>query len=188
MIDNPVNMKNISAKIPQKGYKEKYNLSLDTQKFLLQMCWAQHDAQWFLKTKKRYGVKEGNEMNQKVLISMGKIEARHILSALDIEKGTVKTMPEIFKIMNTIMDAYFPKIMKFKFVVLSPTEGLGIVKNCFIWKMVQKSKAEAEYTCACNFRHRGWLEAVGMKGEIVPLKRISDGDDICEFKFIMEQE
>jgi hypothetical protein len=186
VIENPVKLKRKNEDISQKRYKEKYKLSLDTQKFILQMSWAQHDAQWFLKTKKRFGVKEGNQLNQNVLLSMGKIEARHLLSALNIEKGTAKTMPEVFKIMNTIMDTYFPKIMKFDFIVLSPTEGLGIVKKCFIWKMVQKSKAESEYTCACNFRHRGWLKALGVEGTIVPLKRISHGDDICEFKFIME--
>ena len=34
------------------NFKEKYNLPLSSQIFILQMCWAQHDGQWFLKTKK----------------------------------------------------------------------------------------------------------------------------------------
>ena len=150
------------------------------------MSWAQHDAQWFLKTKKRYGVKEGNELNQQVVFSAGKIEARHVLNGLNIQKGTVNSIPEIFKIMNTFMDVLFPNIMKFKFVVLSDKEGLGIVKKCFIWQMVQKSKTESEYFCACNYRHRGWLEAIGVKGKIIPVKRIPDGDKICEFRFLLE--
>lgn len=163
--------------------KDKYNISLDTQKFILQMCWSQHDAQWFLKSKKEFGIKEGNELNQKVLFSMGKIEAKHVLNALNIKKGSVRSISEIFKIMNTFMDIFFPKIMKFKFITYSKDEGIGIVKKCFIWKMVKESEGESEYFCACNFRHRGWLEALGVKGEIIPLKRISNGDDICEFKF-----
>ncbi|NHI94841.1 MAG: hypothetical protein EAX96_20295 [Candidatus Lokiarchaeota archaeon] len=162
---------------------ERYKLSIDTQKFILQMCWAQHDSQWFLKSKKEFGIEDGNRLNQQVLKSMGKIEARHILNALGIERGSVHSMTEIFKIMNTIMDTLFPKIMKFDFIVNSEMEGLGIVKKCFIWNMVKKSKGEAEYTCACNFRHNGWLEALGVQGEIIPLKRISLGDEICEFKF-----
>ena len=172
---------------PPHKIKDKYKLSLNTQKFLLQMCWAQHDAQWFLKTKKEYGIEEGNHLNQTVLKSMGKIEARHVLNALGIEKGSDKTMTETFKIMNTIMDAYFPKIMKFKFIINSETEGLGIVKKCFIWDMVKKSKGESEYVCACNFRHYGWLEALGINGKIIPISRIPDGDKICEFKFVLEK-
>ncbi|MFX1601410.1 MAG: DUF6125 family protein, partial [Promethearchaeota archaeon] len=81
--------------------KEKYSISLETQKFILQMCWAQHDGQWFLKSKKKYGIKEANQLNQEVVFSLGKIEARHILNALGIKKGSIKTISEIFKIINT---------------------------------------------------------------------------------------
>ncbi len=165
--------------------KDRYKLSLNTQKFILQMCWAQHDGQWFLKSKKDFGIKEANDLNNKVLLSMGKIEARHILNALNIEKGSVNSIPKLFKIMNTFMDVIIPKVMRFKFVVDSDSEGRGIVKRCFIWKLVQKSKKESEYTCACNYRHRGWLKALGVNGEIKALKRVSEGDDYCEFKFTL---
>ncbi|UCC19204.1 MAG: hypothetical protein JSV62_14045 [Promethearchaeota archaeon] len=166
--------------------KERYSIPLETQKFILQMCWAQHDGQWFLKSKKKYGIKEANQLNQMVVFSMGKIEARHILSALGIKKGTVNTIPEIFKIMNTFMDVIIPKIMKFKFFVHSETEGIALVEKCFVWKEVEKSKESSDYKCACNFRHRGWLEAMGVKGEIIPLQRISNGNKTCEFKFVLD--
>lgn len=168
-----------------KEIKDKYKLSLETQKFILQMCWAQHDSQWFLKGKKELGIQAANQLNQKVISSMGKIEARHVLTGLNIQPGSIKTIPEIFKIMNTLMDLIIPKVMKFRFLVQSETEGFGIVEKCFIWNMVQKSKAESEYTCACNFRHRGWLAAMGVQGEIIPLKLISKGDKICQFQFIL---
>jgi hypothetical protein len=170
----------------EKLCKEKYNLSLDSQKFILQLCWAQHDGQWFLKTKKQFGIKEANLLNQKVVFSLGKIEAKHILNALKIKKGSVDSIPEIFKIINTIMDVIIPKIMKFKFILHSKNEGVAIVKKCFIWEEVKKSKGESEYLCACNFRHRGWLEGMGVNGKIIPIKRFPDGDDICEFKFLLE--
>ncbi|MFX0001704.1 MAG: hypothetical protein ACFE88_16455 [Candidatus Hermodarchaeota archaeon] len=165
--------------------KDKYSIPLETQKFILQMCWAQHDGQWFLKSKKKHGINEANQLNQMVVFSMGKIEARHILNALGIKKGTVNTISELFKIINTFMEVIIPKVMKFKFFVYSETEGIALVEKCFIWKEVQKSKESSEYKCACNFRHKGWLEAMGVKGEIIPLKRISCGDEICEFKFII---
>ena len=75
--------------------KDKYKISLETQKFILQMCWAQHDAQWFLKSKSNIGIKEANELNQKVVYSMGTIEAKHIMSALNIEKGSIKSISEL---------------------------------------------------------------------------------------------
>ena len=163
--------------------KEKYDLPLETQKFLLQMCWAQHDGQWFLKTIGKYGYEAANELNNRVIGSMGKIEARHILNALRIKKGSVTTIPEIFKIMNTFMDVIIPKIMKFEFEELSDTEGLGIVNKCFIWEEVKKAGRASDHECACNSRHYGWLEALGVEGKIERIKRFPDGDDICIFKF-----
>ncbi len=168
-------------------FKEKYNIPLQTQKFLLQICWARHDGQWFLKTKRKFGIQKANLLNQKVVFSMGKIEAKQILNALKIKKGTINSIPEIFKIMNTFMDVIIPKIMKFKFIVHSENEGVAIVKKCFIWEEVKKSKGELEYSCACNFRHRGWLEAMGVNGKIIPIKRFPSGDDICKFKFLLKE-
>jgi len=50
-----------SKKVSEKKIiKEKYDINLNTQKFILQMCWAQHDGQWFLKSKRKYGMKEAN--------------------------------------------------------------------------------------------------------------------------------
>ncbi len=166
--------------------KEKNKIPLETQKFLLQMCMAQWDAQWYLKSKKRFGIEIANELNKQVVSSFAKIEARHVLNALGIKKGSIKTIPEVFKIMNTIMDVIIPKIMKFKMIIHSDSEGNGIVKKCFIWEEVKKAKGEKDYICACNVRHRGWLDAMGIRGEIVPLKRFPDGDNECIFKFIMK--
>ena len=114
---------------------------------------------------------------------MGKIEARHTMNSLGIHKGDIKSIPECFKFLNTLMDVLIPKVMKFKFYNESDNEGLAIVEKCFIWKEVQKSKKENEYICACNSCHRGWLEAIGVYGKIIPLKRKSEGDNTCEFRF-----
>lgn len=166
--------------------KEKFDINLATQKFILQMCWAQHDGQWFLKSKRELGIQKANELNQKVIFSMGKIEAKHIMSALGVKKGTIKTIPEVFKIMNTFMDVIIPKIMKFRFTVHSDKEGDGVIKRCFIWEEVKKSKKEKEYTCACLFRHRGWLDALGIKGELNAIKRFPEGDNECILKFMID--
>ncbi|UCC59288.1 MAG: hypothetical protein JSV02_05870 [Dehalococcoidia bacterium] len=170
----------------QMARDERYDIPADVQKFILQLCWAQHDAQWFLKSKRRYGIEQANELNQEVIFSMAKIEARHVLSALNIPEHASKSILEIFKIMNTFMYVFFPGIMEFDMVPVSESEGVGIVNKCYIWEEVKKSKGESEYMCACNFRHRGWLEAMGAKGKILPVKRISDGDDSCEFRFVLQ--
>jgi len=166
---------------------DKYNIAMDAQKLVLQLCWAQHDAQWFLKSKNKFGIEKANEVNQEVVFSIGKIEARHVLNALGIQKYTIKSVLDVFKIMNTFMYVFFPGIMDFQMIPLSETEGAGVVYTCYIWEEVRKSKGEAEYLCACNARHRGWLEAMGVKAKILPIKLISDGDDSCEFRFILQQ-
>ena len=180
MLENQEEVKN------ERRIKEKYHIPLATQKFILQMSMAQWDGQWYLKSKKRYGIEEANELNQTVVFSIGKIEAQHILNSLGIKKGDIKKVSEMFKMMNTIMDVLIPKVMKFKFVAHSENEGIAFVDKCFIWKEVQKSKEPTDYVCVCNFRHRGWLEAMGVNGKIIPLKRFSNGDNCCEFKFIIE--
>ena len=168
--------------------KEKFDIPLATQKFILQMSMAQWDGQWYLKSKKKYGIKEANELNQNIVFSMGKIEARHVLNALGIMVGTINSMTKVFKIFNTFMDLLIPKVMKFKFFAQSETEGTAIVNKCFIWNEVKKSKDVSDYECACNFRHRGWLEAMGVNGKIIALKRFSNGDVMCEFKFILDDK
>ncbi len=168
--------------------KDKYDINLATQKFILQMCWAQHDGQWFLKSKRELGIERANGLNQKVIFSMGKIEAKHIMNALGVKKGTIKTIPELFKIINTFMDVIIPKIMKFKFVVHSDKEGDGVVKKCFIWEEVKKSKKENEYICACMQRHLGWLDALGIEGEEIAVKRFPDGDNECILRFIIKNQ
>lgn len=166
---------------------DRYDVSIDVQKSILQMCWAQHDGQWFLKSKKRLGVEQANELNQEVLLSMARIEARHVLNALGIDKEAVKTIPDLFKVINTFLHVLVPAVMEFKMVPLSQHEGVGIVEKCYVWEAVKQSKGESEYTCACSIRHRGWLDAIGVSDKIVPVRRIPDGDDICEFRFTMER-
>ena len=166
--------------------KQKFDINLATQKFILQICWAQHDGQWFLKSKQELGIQKANDLNQKVIFSTGKIEAKHIMNALGVKKGTIKTIPEVFKIMNTFMDVFIPKIMKFRFVVHSDKEGDGVVKKCFIWEEVKKSKKENEYICSCTYRHLGWLDALGIEGDLIAIKRFPDGDNECILKFIIQ--
>ena len=180
-------LKNEQKEIFKEEVKEKYELPLNVQKFILQMSWAQHDSQWFLKSIREHGIENANQMNKKVISSVGKIEAKHILTALAVKKGSVKTIRDVFKIFNTIMDIVIPKVMKFKMIVKNDNEGIGIVNKCFIWKEVEKSKGEKQYECACNFRHRGWLDAMGVKGGITVIKRFSDGDDRCEFIFSLDK-
>ena len=174
-------MKNLTQII-----KEKHDINIKTQKFILQMCWAQHDGQWFLKSKRELGIQKANDLNKRVIFSIGKIEAKHIMSALGVRKGTINTIPEVFKIMNTFMDVIIPKIMKFRFVAYSDKEGDGIIKKCFIWEEVKKSKKENEYSCACMFRHRGWLDALGIACDLNAIKRFPDGDNECILKFIID--
>ena len=169
------------------NFKEKYDLDSSNRMFILQMCWAQHDGQWFLKTKKYYGFEEANRLNQEVLFSMAKIEARYVINALNIKRESIKSIQEISKIIITLMDVLFPKIMKMKHIIESDTIGYGIVKKCFIWDQVKKANLENEYQCACFVRYRGWLKALGVDASIIPLCRFPDGSECCKFKFTLNK-
>jgi len=152
------------------------------------MCWAQHDAQWFLKTKKDRGFEEANQLNLRVISTIGRIEARHILNALRIKKGSIKTIPELFKVVNTIMDMVFPKVVKLKLIVQSDQVGVILVKKCVYWQEVKKAGVENEYICVCTNRTQSWVDTIGIKGELKTLKRFSDGDDRCLFEFKLNKE
>ena len=167
-------------------FKDKHEINLSTQKFILQMCWAQHDGQWFLKTKRKDGTEVSNERNLEVIRSMSKIEAKHILNAIGYKKGVQYSIQELFKIINTILDVILPKIMKFKLYINSDKEGGALVKKCFIWEQVKKAKGEKEYNCMCMPRLQGWLYAMGVNAEVKALQLIPEGDKHCEFRFILK--
>ena len=164
-------------------YKEKYEIPSVTQNFVLQMCWALHDAQWYLKTKKKYGPEDANFLNRRVVFSIGKIEARYVLNALSIKKESIKSIEDITKIILTIRDVLFPKIMKTEHYIESNTIGYGVVKKCFIWEEVKKAHGEDEYECSCMDRTKGWLAAMGVDADVETQNRFSDGDNLCKFKF-----
>ncbi|MFX1397954.1 MAG: DUF6125 family protein [Promethearchaeota archaeon] len=162
--------------------KDKYELPFETQKFLLQVCWVQHDGQWFLKTKDKFGKDVVNEINLKTTNSIGKIEAKHVLNALNIKKGSIKNIPELFKTINTFMDIFIP-ITNLSLFIHSFNKGVGRIKKCVAWDNVKNSKGEKDYECSCLYRYRGWMEAMGVSGEIITKKRLSDGDNECIFEF-----
>lgn len=153
------------------------------------MCWAQHDGQWFLKTSNKFGFKVANELNQKAIKSMGKIESRHIMNALGIKKGTIKSIHELLKFLNTGFDLGTPKgIMKYTFEILSDDEFLWSIKKCLIWELVKKAGNESDYVCCCDIRMSAWFDPLGFNVNKIVIKRFPDGDNICEFKFVVTEK
>ena len=177
-----------NVKNEKKKFKDKYELSLDSQKFILQMCWAQHDGQWFLKTTKKFGFEVANELNQTVIKSMGKITSRYILNALGIKKGELKSSYEISKFINTVLDLVHPKpFLKYEIEILSDREFFARVKKCLIWDLVRKAGNESDYTCCCDMRMRAWLAPLGFNIDVFVLKRLPDGDKMCESKVVINE-
>ena len=94
----------------------RFEIPLEVQKFILQLCWARHDAQWFLKSKRYLGMEHANRLNQEVIFSMGKIEARQVLGALHVRKYSVRTIPDVFKIYIVIKQQNRSKLLLYKLI------------------------------------------------------------------------
>ena len=78
-------------------------------------------------------------------------------------------------------------MMKYEYEILSDTEVLWRVKKCLIWDLVKKAGNESDYACCCDMRLSAWLVSLGVSIEEFPIKRFPDGDNMCEFKFIVNE-
>ncbi|MCJ7831118.1 MAG: hypothetical protein MUP86_01140, partial [Dehalococcoidia bacterium] len=147
---------------------------------LLRELWWAHDGRWFLRTAQELGFDTANRLNQAVIRSMGKKEARELMTRTGAQ---IADIGDIVEIIRTGGEIYWPEEHKHEMEVVGESLIVGHVLQCYVWEEVNKSVGLAYYRCAAPIRFRGWVDAFGVPGEVIASKEIDECNGSCEISF-----
>lgn len=142
-----------------------FEIGFEKREEILRNVWTLHDARWFVKTIERYGLDAANELNRTVIRSMGKTEIKTLMRGSGVEK--IEDIDRMSSLMTVASKLFFPKEHKYEFKILSENELLGHVIECYVHKNVEKAGIAGLYSCAAKPRFESWIEAMGLKGQII---------------------
>lgn len=142
--------------------------SLDKKelKELLVKCWMTHDGLWFYHCLQECGIEKTSKINQAAARTIGAIEAKRIVRALEIEKI------DSFEALRELIDGGFDTVrgdfMDFTFDCSE--DGLMHIKTnrCFAYEGISKMGAIDGYDCGIFARMAGWFDGIGIEFEVDP--------------------
>jgi len=161
--------------------KKDFEFSSEQREEILRNIWTLHDGRWFIKTIEKFGLSTSNELNRTVIRSIGKTEIKLLLREMDI--GEIRDIEQLNTLMTAASSLYFPKEHKYEFVVLNENELLGHVIECYVHKNIEKAGFTGHYQCAAKPRFESWIEAMGLKGEILQDKTALNCNGSCKITF-----
>lgn len=147
---------------------------------LLRDLWVAHDGRWFLRMAEELGFDAANRLNKAVIKSMGKKEAKELMTRIGAE---IADIGDIKRIIEMGGDVYWPEEHKYEIEVLAENLMVGRVLKCYVWNNVNKAGGLSHYRCAAGTRFRGWVEAFGVPGEVTGSKDVDECNGSCEFLF-----
>jgi hypothetical protein len=147
---------------------------------LLRDLWIAHDGRWFLKTAAASGFDTANRLNQDIVRSMGKKEAKELM----IRTGTrIADIDDVKRFLETGADIYWPEEHKYEIQVIGDSVILGRVLACYVWSNVNKAGGLSAYRCAAVTRFRGWMDALGVPGEVTGSSECDRCNGSCDISF-----
>ncbi len=147
---------------------------------LLRDLWVAHDGRWFLTAAAELGFEVANKLNQAVLKSMGKKEARELMTRTGTE---IANAGDFKAFLEMAAPLYWPEAHVYR---IDDPEGdmmVGHVIHCYVWENVNKAGATSFYRCAAPLRFRAWLEGLGIPGEVIGTKECDTCNGSCEISF-----
>jgi hypothetical protein len=155
-------------------------LSPTERQALLRDLWVAHDGRWFLGAAAEFGFDVANELNQAVIRSMGKKEAREMM----LRTGTrIESAREYAQFVEMAGRLYWPEEHKTEIEIVADDLVVGRVLHCYVWDEVSKAGALSFYRCAAPIRFRGWIEGLGLSGEVVGTGECDTCNGSCEISF-----
>jgi hypothetical protein len=157
----------------------KRRLTPEVRERILRENWHSHDARWFLKVGMECGFEVPNKLNQATLKSMVRTEMRRLLQA--VGSPEVKSAGDFAELVGIACEVYFPPPMLEPEVKSIAVDSVaGVIKRCIVHEEVSRAGVAGIYECACGYRHEGWLEACGLRGDVRIVKSMLRGDPACE--------
>ncbi len=150
-----------------------YEIPLEKTLSFFISSWFQHDGQWFLKTMKRYGMKEGREINEAAIFSLGKIEIGRFGQLTGVENfgDCVDFMKFWTFYFSSCFNQYYGSLENFTEILELHSDVFRVkFSKCIGWEMAQAAQYSDMQVgeipaCGGNKRHwEGWLSSPGNEG------------------------
>jgi len=141
-------------------------LPFETKKDLLIRGWMSHDARWFMAVAERFGIEEANRLNQIVCRELGQVEIRRFMKALNLPLP--KNIDAHLRINKAAISLYGPDLIEYEIKVLDRQSYEMDIKRCFAHENVVRAGIKDQYECGILVRVQGWIDAQGLKHELIP--------------------
>lgn len=155
-------------------------LSPTEREKLLRDLWVAHDGRWFLGVAAEFGFDVANRLNQAVLRSMGKKEAREFKNRSGAEIASAKDFKEFLELAGPL---YWPEAHVYEICDPRGNMMTGRVIHCYVWEEVNKAGGLSLYQCAAPLRFRAWLEGLDIPGEVIATKECDTCNGSCDISF-----
>jgi len=145
-------------------------------------------SHWQMSAVMALGWEAANKMNLQVDQSVGNVEMKRLMEALNLERP--RGRDQFLWMMTLAMETFITKdYFDYEF---EPGSDIGIIRSCYAYTKVRSLGFEKEYACGCfGLRQGWWYQAMGVQVTEKLLKCLKDGDDRCEIlleKFIFPSE
>jgi len=133
---------------------------------LLIKCWMSHDARWFMAVAREYGMEVTNRLNRIAAHEIGKVEARRIVSALELPP--VKTLEDYLLAQEVFIGLLGPELLDYRVIKVGDSAYQVHVRRCFAHDNAARAGVADDLECGIFARVTGWLEALGLAYETSP--------------------
>ncbi len=140
--------------------------SFEVQKDLLIKGWMSHDARWFMAVAQRFGIEEADRLNQKVCRDLGQVEMKRFMKALNLLLP--KNIDEHLTINKEAISLYGPDLIEYEIKILDRQSYEMHIRRCFAHENVVRAGIKDQYKCGILARVQGWIDAQGLKHELIP--------------------
>jgi len=139
------------------------------------------DSHWMMPMVMNTGWEVANKVNQDVSTSVGHVEMRRLMKALNLSKPSNEE--EFMILLSLAMEAFLPKGY-FDYILTKSNSGrnMAVVDQCYSNTKLRSINAEKEYQCGCFGLRAGWFQAMNVEVKEELVKCLKDGDARCEIE------
>lgn len=156
----------LRAELRQRAQDLLRRLSPSEREALLIKCWMSHDARWFMAVAREYGMEVTNRLNRIAAHEIGKVEARRIVSALELPP--VETLEDYLLAQEVLISLLGPELLDYRVIKVGDSAYQVHVRRCFAHDNAARAGVADDLECGIFARVTGWLEALGLAYETSP--------------------
>ncbi len=130
--------------------------------------WITHDAMWLYFSMQEFGAEKANKINRAAVKAMAGIEINRIIKWMGLKKEDISTFETLKEVIDTTFKLIRPDFMKLYYDFPEKNLFRGGFHECFANTGVKNAGLSDVYQCGIIIRIHGWLEALGIKYQMIP--------------------